>query len=161
MQKTTVLALILSFLVLILLFRSPVLGTLTILPVSMVILWELGTFYLLGWSLDVFTLGTFSLMIGMGIDYSVQLSSRMREELAKGGSPEEAAARATASIGKAVLASAVTMGGGFLVLSLSRMPAMSRFGDLVALVIFYAFIAAILFLPSALGARKKSNPTRS
>jgi hydrophobe/amphiphile efflux-3 (HAE3) family protein len=161
MQKTTVLALILSFLVLILLFRSPVLGTLTILPVSMVILWELGTFYLLGWSLDVFTLGTFSLMIGMGIDYSVQLSSRMREELEKGEPPEEAAAKATASIGKAVLASAVTMGGGFLVLSLSRMPAMSRFGKLVALVIFYAFIAAILFLPSALGARRKSNPTRS
>jgi len=63
-------------------------------------------------------------------------------------SPEEASVR-------------VTMSGGFLVLSLSRMPAMSRFGELVALVIFYAFIAAILFLPSALGARRKSNPTRS
>jgi len=156
MLKTTLLALLLCLLVLILLFRSPVLGTLTLLPVCMVVMWELGTFYLLGWSLDVFTLGTFSLMIGMGIDYSVQLSSRMREELGRVGSPEEAAARTAGSIGRAVLASAVTMGGGFLILSLSRMPAMTRFGELVALVILYAFVAAVLFLPSALSLRKRA-----
>jgi predicted RND superfamily exporter protein len=153
MVKTTVLALLACLLILILLFRSPVLGALTLFPVCMVVMWELGTFYLLGWSLDVFTLGSFSLMIGMGIDYSVQLSSRMREELGRGGSPEEAAARTAGSIGRAVLASAVTMGGGFLILSLSRMPAMTRFGELVALVIFYAFVAAVLFLPSALSLR--------
>ncbi|MCQ8898613.1 MAG: MMPL family transporter, partial [Hadesarchaea archaeon] len=98
----------------------------------------------------------FSLMIGMGIDYSVQLSSRMREELGRVGSPEEAAARTAGSIGRAVLASAVTMGGGFLILSLSRMPAMTRFGELVALVILYAFVAAVLFLPSALSLRKRA-----
>ncbi|MEM3012447.1 MAG: efflux RND transporter permease subunit, partial [Candidatus Hadarchaeales archaeon] len=153
MVKTTVLALVACFLVLVLLFRSPVLGALTIFPVCMVVVWELGTFYLLGWSLDVFTLGSFSLMIGMGIDYSVQLSSRLREELGKEGSPEEAASRTAGSIGRAVLASAVTMGGGFLILSLSRMPAMTRFGELVALVIFYAFLAAVLFLPSVLTLR--------
>lgn len=155
MVKTTVLALLACFLALILLFRSPVLGTLAILPVGMVVMWELGTFYLLGWSLDVFTLGSFSLMIGMGVDYSVQLSSRLREELGRGGSPEEAVSRTAGSIGRAVLASAVTMGGGFLILSLSRMPAMTRFGELVALVIFYAFLAAVLFLPSALTLRRK------
>jgi|GEM_PF-3212335 len=155
MLKTTLLALSLCLLVLILLFRSPVLGTLTLLPVCMVVMWELGTFYLLGWSLDVFTLGSFSLMIGMGIDYSVQLSSRMREELGRVGSPEEAAARTAGSIGRAVLASAVTMGGGFLILSLSRMPAMTRFGELVALVIFYAFAAAVLLLPSVLALKSR------
>jgi len=157
MLKTTLLALFLCLLVLILLFRSPVLGTLTLLPVGMVVLWELGTFYLLGWSLDVFTLGSFSLMIGMGIDYSVQLSSRMREELGGKGPAEEAAARTAGSIGRAVLASAVTMGGGFLILSLSRMPAMTRFGELVALVILYAFTAALLFLPSALSLRRRAS----
>lgn len=160
MVKTTVLALVACFLVLVLLFRSPVLGALTIFPVCMVVVWELGTFYLLGWSLDVFTLGSFSLMIGMGIDYSVQLSSRLGEELGKGGSPEEAASRTAGSIGRAVLASAVTMGGGFLILSLSRMPAMTRFGELVALVIFYAFLAAVLFLPSVLTLRPGSKKGR-
>ncbi len=153
MVKTTVLALVACLFVLILLFRSPLLGALTLLPVGMVVMWELGTFYLLGWSLDVFTLGSFSLMIGMGIDYSVQLSSRLREELGKNGSPEEVVSRTAGSIGRAVLASAVTMGGGFLILSLSRMPAMTRFGELVALVIFYAFLAALFFLPSALTLR--------
>ncbi|MEM3171629.1 MAG: MMPL family transporter, partial [Candidatus Hadarchaeales archaeon] len=155
MVKTTVLALLACFFVLILLFRSPVVGTLTILPVGMVVMWELATFYLLGWSLDVFTLGSFSLMIGMGIDYSVQLSSRLREEKGKGGSPEEIASRTAGSIGRAVLASAVTMGGGFLVLSLSKMPAMARFGELVALVIFYAFLAALLFLLSVFSFERK------
>ncbi len=155
MVKTTVLALLACFFVLILLFRSPVVGTLTILPVGMVVMWELATFYLLGWSLDVFTLGSFSLMIGMGIDYSVQLSSRLGEEKGKGGSPEEIASRTAGSIGRAVLASAVTMGGGFLVLSLSRMPAMARFGELVALVIFYAFLAALLFLLSVFSFERK------
>ena len=54
------------------------------------------------------------------------------------------------SIDTAMLAAAATTIGVFVVLSLSGMPAVGRFGALTSLVIFYGIIAATVILPSIL-----------
>jgi predicted RND superfamily exporter protein len=64
-------------------------------------------------------------------------------------------------VGTALLAAAATTSGVFGVLALSRMPAMARFGALTALVIFFAFVSALVVLPSALVAvKRKAEPQR-
>jgi len=148
MAKTTLVAMILCLIVLIIIFRSPAIGALCILPVALVLAFELGTLRLLGWSLDVLTMGISALIIGSGIDYSIQVVYRFREEWKTRGRPPQEAIRTTVmNTSTSILAAMATTVGVFGVLALSRMPALGRFGGLTAIVITYALLAALFILP--------------
>jgi len=165
MIKTTLVAMILCLIVLIIIFKSPVMGAMCILPVALVLALELGTLRLLGWSLDVFTMGISALIIGSGIDYSIQIVYRFREEWkTRGRSPQEAIRTTVMNTGTAILAAMAATVGVFVVLALSRMPALGRFGGLTAIVITYALLAALFILPCiimfyALRREKHAQPT--
>jgi predicted RND superfamily exporter protein len=150
--NSTFLTILLCFIVLVILFRSPVTGFIVLLPLLLTLGWEFGTLRLLGWSLDVLTMGISALIIGLGVDYAVHVTHRFKEERAR-KSPEEAVRATVMSIGTAMLAAAATTVGVFAVLSLSGMPAMGRFGSLTALVILYGLAAALIILPSVLVVR--------
>jgi hydrophobe/amphiphile efflux-3 (HAE3) family protein len=148
MLKTTLVAMVLCLVVLIIIFKSPVMGAMCILPVALVLALELGTLRLLGWSLDVFAMGISALIVGSGIDYSIQMVYRFREEWKTRGRPAQEAIRTTVmNTGSAILAAMATTVGVFIVLALSRMPALGRFGSLTAIVITYALLAALFVLP--------------
>jgi hypothetical protein len=148
MINTTVIALVLCFIVMVVIFRSPSIGVLAIIPVMLVVAWELGTLRLLGWSLDVLTMGISALVIGAGIDYSIQMVYRFREEKVRGRSPEEAMRSTVMNTGTALLAAMGTTTAVFIALMFSRMPVLSRFGGLTAVVVSFALIAALFVLPS-------------
>jgi len=148
--RTTVLALLLCLVVLAIVFRSAALGVIALLPLLLTVSWELGALRALGWSLDVLTMGISALIIGIGIDYSIHLTHRFREEGRRGLGLEPAMRTAVRGVGTALLAAAATTIGVFGVLALSRMPAISRFGTLTALVISFALLAALFVLPSVL-----------
>jgi hypothetical protein len=148
MLETTLVAMILCLIVVSIIFRSPAMGALCILPVALVLAFELGTLRLLGWSLDVLTMAISALIIGSGIDYSIQMVYRFREEWKTRGRPPQEAIRTTVmNTGTAILAAMATTVGVFIVLALSRMPALGRFGGLTAIVIIYALLAALFVLP--------------
>jgi len=148
MIKTTLVALILCFVVLAIIFRSLWMGAMCILTVALVVTWELGTLRLLGWSLDVLIMGISALIIGSGIDYSIQMVYRFKEEWkTRGRSPQEAIRTTVMNTGTSILAAMATTVGVFAVLALSRMPALGRFGSLTAIVITYALLAALFVLP--------------
>ena len=166
MIKTTVVAIIVCFVVISIIFGSLWLGAMCILPVVLVVTWELGTLRLLGWSLDVLTMGISSLVIGAGIDYSIQMTYRFREEWRnRGRKPLEAIRTTAMTTGASILAAMATTAGVFAVLALSRMPALGRFGGLTAIVIIYSFVAAFFVLPSIIMIyairKKKSHATGS
>lgn len=147
--NSTVVTIILCFLVLAILFRSLTTGLIALLPLLLTINWEFGTLRILGWPLDVLTMGISALIIGLGVDYSVHVIHRFREERERHGA--QLAVRSTImNIGTAMLTAATTTIGVFAVLSLSGMPAMGRFGVLTALVISYGIISALMILPSIL-----------
>lgn len=148
MRNSTTITVILCFAVLILLFRSPILGAAAITPLLIVLTWEFGTMWALGWSLDVLSMGISALIIGLGIDYAVHLIHRFREEQRK--DPEQMLRQTLSSVGVPITVGAATTIGVFAVLSLSRMPAMARFGQLTALVIGYSYVAVLLALPAML-----------
>ncbi len=148
MLKTTLVAMVLCLVVLIIIFKSPIMGAMCILPVALVLALELGTLRLLGWSLDVFAMSISALIVGSGIDYSIQMVYRFREEWKTHGRPPQEAIRTTVmNTGTAILAAMATTVGVFIVLALSRMPALGRFGGLTAIVITYALLAALFVLP--------------
>jgi RND superfamily putative drug exporter len=99
-----------------------------------------------------YTLNVCSLVgLGVAIDYSLFVVSRYREELSHGQEPEVAVGRALATAGRAVVFSgfAVTTGlAGLLFFPHSYLLGMGLAG---AIVVGFAVLIAITFLPALLG----------
>ncbi len=162
--KTSILALMLSGLVLILVFRSTAYGLAALSVLVAGISVELGFLSLMGWGLDVMTVLVVSMIIGMGIDYGIHVTHRFLEE-SEGGNAKvtEALAASVMRVGKPLLAGVVSTAGAFLVVALSEMLPIRRFGVITALSLVTSFLASVLILPSIVtlaSLRKKKRAAR-
>lgn len=147
--QTSILALVLSGLVLVLVFRSFTYGLATLSVLVAGISVELGFLALMGWTLDMMTVLVVSMIIGMGIDYGIHVTHRFLEEYEPSEvSVAEALETCITRVGKPLMASTVCTAGAFLVISLSRMQPIRRFGVITALSLTVAFFSSLLVLPS-------------
>jgi len=129
---------------------SAALGAITVLPVGLAVAWIIGTMSLLGYPLSVLNIIIASLTIGIGVDYSIHVTERFQEEFAEATPVETAVTRTLRGTGGALLGSAATTAIGFGVLALAIHPALQQFGVITAIMIGYAFVAAVFVLPSLL-----------
>ena len=130
--------------------RQPALGFIAVGPIVLVLIWVLGTMALLGIPYTIITSITTVLAIGVGVDYTIHVIYRYREEFAKRRNPETAAIRTLATTGSALLGSALTTALGFAVLTLSPLQSFEHFGITAAITITYALIVSILVVPPAM-----------
>ncbi|MFB6228214.1 MAG: MMPL family transporter [Halobacteriales archaeon] len=129
---------------------SATLGAVTLLPVVFSLTWILGTMYLLGIPFNAVTGLITSLTIGLGVAYSIHISERYNQELERTRDVQEAMRTAVTGTGGALLGSAATTVGGFGVLGFAILPPLQQFGIITGMTIIYAFLAAVLVLPSLL-----------
>ncbi|MCH7713435.1 MAG: MMPL family transporter [Chloroflexi bacterium] len=135
--------------------RSARYALVTILPIGLVVSWLYAFMYLAGFHLNFVTATIAAVSIGVGIDYSIHVTQRFRQELADRGQTDrnnrEEALRATAKgTGVALAGSAASSVIGFAVLSFSPMPLFSAYGIITAAMIAMAAAAALIVLPSLL-----------
>ncbi|MBN2622373.1 MAG: MMPL family transporter [Acidimicrobiales bacterium] len=97
--------------------------------------------------------GTLATMIGMGvgIDYALFIVTRYRSELRSGLTVADAAGRATATAGQAVVFAGGTVVIAILGLALAGIPAVTAMGFASALVVAVMVLASITLLPALLG----------
>ena len=126
------------------------LGIVTLLPVLFAVTWILGSMWLLGIPFNSLTGTITSLTIGLGIAYSIHISSRYELELRRQGNVWEAMETTVTGTGGALLGSAATTVGGFGTLSFAIFPVLQQFGIITGLTIIYAFLASVFVLPSLL-----------
>jgi uncharacterized protein len=88
------------------------------------------------------------LLIGLGVDYAIHLTSRYREEIGGGMAVEDAAVRASRTVGVALVLATVTTAVGFLTNVFSPVTAVADFGIMVAVGITAAFVLMLTFVPS-------------
>ncbi|MGV7271120.1 MMPL/RND family transporter [Mycobacterium kansasii] len=91
-----------------------------------------------------------AMMIGAGTDYAVFLISRYHECLRRGVDSDQAVARALASIGKVIAASAATVAVTFVFMTFTRLGVFSTVGPALAVSIAIAFLAAVTLLPAVM-----------
>lgn len=139
-------AILVSALVLMIVYRNAALGIIAVIPVAISTIWILGTMFLLGISVNVFTVMVTALTIGLGIDYSIHIIERFREE-SKVRPPIESMQVTIKRTGSAIFISALTTVCGFAVLLLSPMPLTQHFGIITAATIVYSFDLAVFILP--------------
>ena len=142
------LALITVSLLLMLLFRSVTAGLISAIPlgISMIILFGLmGVFSI---ELNVATAMLSSIMIGVGVDYTIHFLWRYKEERKSGLSPEESVQKTLTTTGRGIVFNALSVIIGFLVLLVSTFLPVRFFGFLVIVSIFACLIGALIVVPS-------------
>jgi len=88
------------------------------------------------------------LIIGLGVDYGIHLTSRYRDEVGAGASVDAGATRAIGTVGVALVLATVTTAIGFLTNIVNPIPALSDFGILASLGILASFILMLTFVPA-------------
>jgi predicted RND superfamily exporter protein len=146
-----IVAVVLCFIVLVVLFRSFKYAVVTVIPEILVAAWLYALMFLAGYHLNAVTATIAAISIGVGIDYSVHVTARFRQELKRyEGKRREALDHAAKHSGVALLGSAASTMFGFAIIGFAPMPMFSSYGILTALMILMAFVAALLVLPSLL-----------
>ena len=130
--------------------RRPTLGLIAVGPIVLVLIWVLGTMALLGIPYTLITSIITALSIGIGVDYTIHVIHRYREEFSQVRNPEKAATRTLATTGSALLGSALTTALGFGVLVFSPLAGTQQFGVTAAVTIAYSLLVAILVVPPAM-----------
>ena len=132
-----------------LIFRSWVGGILALAPLVVTILVNFGVMGFLNIGLDSFTAMVASIAIGLGIDYAIHFTHRLRKELVAAAGDSEVALRRTLSTsGVAVMVNAASVGLGFLVLLAAGGQHIRRFGGLSSLTMFVAGALTLTLLPA-------------
>lgn len=88
--------------------------------------------------------------LGLGLDYSLLIIARLREELERGSDMPEAIARSVARAGRTVLFSGLTVAVSLLGLLLLPFPFLQSFAYAGMTVVLMSLIGAVVILPAAL-----------
>ena len=145
--RSMIIALLLVLAALIIIFNSTVYGFLTMIPVGFVLLWE--PIFLVGTnvSLSPVTITIASIMIGIGIDYGVHISHRVREEIRNGLSKMDAARVSIEKTGLSLVEAAMTTAFGMASIFFVGIPSLNEFVIVIIFMTTMSCIAAALLLP--------------
>jgi putative drug exporter of the RND superfamily len=176
--KTLLIAtLSLVLILLLLVYRAPLLALLPLLAVGAAYMVSIGIAYLLikaGW-ITVNTEGTFLVLVlvfGAGTDYSLLLVHRYREELQRGRPAPEALPLAVRESAPALASSAGTVIAAMLVLLVAELESTHWLGPILAIGVAVMLLSAFTLLPALLsvlgerafwpaaGATQRAGPSR-
>ena len=115
-----------------------------------------GFLALVGGSLTMASIAVLPVLIGLSVDYAIQLQARFSEAVRAGSSPPRAAVEAAARGGPVIATAGLATVAGFAVLVLSPIPMVRGFALLLVLGLVVAFALALTVGLSALSLLKPS-----
>ena len=140
-------ALIAAAILLTLTMRSIKYAVITVIPIILVVAWLYGIMYISGFALNFVTAMIGAISVGIGIDYSIHMTERFREELRRTRDTLDAIKVTARGTGVALVASAASSVVGFAILGFAPMPMFAAYGQLTAVMIFLALVASLIVLP--------------
>ena len=133
---------------LMILFRSVTAGLISAIPLALSIITLFGLMGIFRIELNVATAMLSSIMIGVGVDYTIHFLWRFREERQNGLDPEEAAKKTLTTTGRGIVFNALSVIVGFVVLFTSSFMPVRFFGFLVIVSISSCLIGALILIPA-------------
>jgi hypothetical protein len=138
------------FLLMLVEFRSFVLGLLAMIPLGLAILFSYG---LVGWAgkdYDMPIAVCSSLSLGLGIDFAIHFLHRFRQHSAAHPDPEEVSRFMFGEPGRAIARNAIVITLGFVPLIASSLTPYVTVGTFFALLMVSSTLATLFILPAAL-----------
>jgi len=132
-----------------------------LLPMAVIlfgVIWAFGLAGYLGIPLTIVTIAGLPVLLGIGIDYAIQMHARVEEEviLDRAEHPIQETAR---GLGPALLVVTFDAIFAFAALRFAKVPMIRQFGLLLAVGIAVICLASIILPLAALGAREYRSPT--
>ncbi|MFH1851372.1 MAG: MMPL family transporter [Candidatus Neomarinimicrobiota bacterium] len=141
-------AIVVIAIMMMLMFRSVVAGVLAAIPLTVAVNLVFGLMGYLGIRLDIATAMLSSIMIGVGVDYTIHFLWRYRQERQEGQAYGEAVIRTLTTTGRGIAFNALSVILGFGALMLSLFPPIKFFGFLVVMSIFSCVVGALILVPA-------------
>ncbi len=129
-----------------LILKSFVGGIFVTLPLLVVVTANFGIMGWFGVPLDMGTMTTAAMAIGIGADYELYLLFRFREEISRTGDLRQATHNSLTTSGKAIIYVALSIAAGYSLLLTSGFAFYSRLGIMVMATMFVSAFTAIIFL---------------
>jgi len=148
--RSFLIAFLLVFGLLGVIFRSFRLLLLCLFPNLLPPLFVLGFMGFTGITLDIGTVMIAAILLGIVVDDTVHFLYRFRREGSREGDLSSRIRAALMGVGPAIVATSVILSVGFLILSLASIQSIANFGILCALAILFALFSDLLLLPSLL-----------
>ncbi len=137
------------FIVCLFIFRSLTGGILSIIPITLTVVINLGIMGWLDFPINYSTVVIASIAIGAGIDYTLHFLLRFKyEHINKGDRFDQAYFSTLGTTGKAIIISAVSVAAGFGVLILSTFNMLKISGLMVALAMLLSATLSLTVLPA-------------
>lgn len=141
-------ALVTVFVLLSVIFRSVKGGLIGSIPLAVSILIQFGFMGFTGIALDAATALLSSIMIGVGVDFTIQYLWRYNSELRSGLSHKEATDKTFRTTGRTIMINAMSVMAGFSATFFSGFLSMRFFGYLVILSIGSCLLCSIIVIPA-------------
>ena len=138
------------FLVLTVALRSLTLGLLSVIPNAFPLLFNTGLLYSLDKPLQISSVLTFSICLGIAVDDTIHFLIRFIRERREGADVRLAIDRSFRTVGVALLITTAVISSAFLAATFSSMPGISFFGGLACSAMVAALIGDLVFLPALL-----------
>ncbi len=131
---------------------------LPLLAVIIGVAWAFSILGLIGINLSLVTISGLPILIGLGIDFAIQIHNRVEEEvvLDKEAHP---IGETLANLAPPLIAATITGVLAFLALRISKVPMIRDFGVLLAVGVVVLLVVGIVIPASALGIREWTKPT--
>jgi hypothetical protein len=148
MRNMLIVAIVLMFIILGLIFRVRGFFTWRWLALGMVgigIIYTFGVMGVMGVPITMVSMAVFPVLIGLGIDYSINLHNRYDEEIRKGESPSRAVINSVTHMGPALGIALFSECIGFAAIFFSRVPMIRDFGLMLIVGVIICCLVAIFF----------------
>jgi hydrophobe/amphiphile efflux-3 (HAE3) family protein len=142
------LAILVVGVLLMLLFRSIMAGVIAAIPLGLSMTVLFGLMGVFGIELNIATALLSSIMIGVGVDYTIHYLWRFRQERQEGHSALDAAATTLSTTGRGIVFNALSVVVGFAVLLISDFMPVKFFSFLVVVSILSCLMGALVLIPA-------------
>lgn len=143
-------AIITIFIFISIIFKSPMVGLLITVPVSIAVFLNFTVMWLLGISLNPATAIIANVGIGAGVDYAIHYYSRFKRIFLLSQNYRQSLVDAFAESYRSIFSNAVSVAVGFLILLFSQYTIIRNFGMIISLTMMISALGALTILPMLL-----------
>lgn len=148
---SSILSLALCAIILIIMFRSFPYGLITLTVALAGVAAEIGFLSLMNWPLDFITSLVSALVIGVGVNFGILFTHRYSQEIElEKKKPMEAIQSTMMNLGRANVIAALATVAAFLILLLSDIVPLRRFGAVIAFAIAWCLVTSLTLMPALL-----------
>ena len=122
------------------------------------VVWGFGAFGATGTMLSLVTIAGLPILIGLGIEFAIQMQNRIEEERALDRDPDPFG-ETMRHLGPPLLVATVAAVLAFLTVRISKVPMVQDFGVLLSIGIVALLVAGVVLPTAIIGARERRRPT--